>query len=111
MTRRRPFLDRTYRARERAARQRRSDFNPTTMIRWAGLGAAVMIGLAVCVGFTSGGQDLAGRMGFLSALTQPVLFGASWLDIGVIGIVAGIVVLVLVRSRAPARADDREQDD
>jgi len=107
VTRRRPFLDRTYRSRERAARQRKADFNPATMIRWAGLGAAIMIGLAVFVGFTSGGQDFAGRLGFLAGLSQPVFLGASWLDIGVIVIVAAAVVSILVRSRrAPADADD-----
>ena len=99
MTRRRPFLDRTYRSRDRAARQRKADFNPTTMIRWAGLGAAVMIGLAVFVGFTSGGQELAGRMGFLHILTQPILFGASWMDIGVIAIVILIIAAFLMPRR------------
>ncbi|MEE2565583.1 hypothetical protein [Hyphobacterium marinum] len=106
MTRRRPFLDRTYRSRERAARQRKADFNPATMIRWAGLGAAIMIGLAVFVGFTSGGQDIAGRLGFLAGLSQPVLFGASWLDIGVIGIVAVAVAAILLRSRRTRSDED-----
>lgn len=107
MTRRRPFLDRTYRSRERATRQRKSDFNPTTMIRWAGLGAAIMIGLAVFVGFTSGGQEFAGRLGFLHGLTQPVLLGASWLDMGVVAGVAAIAVIALWRSRP--RSDEGDE--
>lgn len=107
MTRRRPFLDRTYRSRERAARQRKADFNPVAMIRWAGLGAAVMIGLAVFIGFTSGGQELAGRLGFLAALSEPVILGASWLDLGVIVIVAAAAAAFLLRSR-PSRSDSED---
>lgn len=94
--RRRAFLERTHRAQQRA---RRSDgFNPATMIRWAGLGAAAMIGLAVFVGFAGGDRYLEG-IASLEALTRPAVLGASWLDLIAIGVVALIVAMVLLRSR------------
>lgn len=68
-----------------------------------------MIGLAVFVGFTSGGQDFAGRLGFLAGLSEPVLLGASWLEIGVILIVAAAAGAILFRSRRPPR--DGEDDE
>lgn len=102
--RRRAFLERTHRARERARRSS-AGFNPSAMIRWAGLGAAAMIGLAVFVGFAGGDRYLGGLAG-LEALTRPVLLGASWLDLIAIGAVVLIVAMVLLRARVSRGTDD-----
>ncbi|MCF8880964.1 hypothetical protein L5876_14140 [Hyphobacterium sp. SN044] len=108
--RRRAFLERTHRAQERARRSS-AGFNPTTMIRWAGLGAAAMIGLAVYVGFAGGDRHLEG-LASLDALTRPAVLGASWLDVIAIGVVAAIVAMVLLRSRVSRRDGNlgRDQD-
>lgn len=95
--RRRAFLERTHRARERARRSS-AGFNPSDMIRWAGLGAAAMIALAVFVGFAGGDRYLEG-IASLEALTRPVLFGASWLDLIAVLAVVLIVAAVLLRAR------------
>lgn len=102
--RRRAFLERTHRARERSARASRG-FNPSGMIRLAGLGAAAMIGLAVFVGF-AGGDRYLDRAAGLQALTRPVVFGASWLDLIAVGVVVLVVGVVLLRSRRPTQRDD-----
>ncbi|HAQ34738.1 MAG: hypothetical protein CMF74_17210 [Maricaulis sp.] len=102
--RRRAFLERTHRARERASRASR-EFNPSGMIRLAGLGAAAMIGLAVFVGF-AGGDRYLDRVAGLQALTRPVFLGTTWLDLIAIGMVALIVGVVLLRSRRGAQSDD-----
>lgn len=102
--RRRAFLERTHRAQDRARRSA-SGFNPTTMIRWAGLGAAAMIGLAVYVGFAGGDRHLDG-LASLDALTRPAVFGASWLDVIAIGVVVLIVAMVLLRSRTSRGGED-----
>lgn len=102
--RRRAFLERTHRAQERARRSS-AGFNPSTMIRWAGLGAAAMIGLAVFVGFAGGDRYLDG-LASLDALTRPVVLGASWLDLLAVGIVVLIVAAVLMRSRTTRGSDE-----
>lgn len=59
------------------------------MIRWAGLGAAAMIALAVFIGFT-GGEDGLQRAAALEALTRPVFLGLSAMEIG-----AGVIILLI----------------
>lgn len=86
MTRRRGFLERTYRARDRKARQSRDLINPAAMMRLAGLVAVILIALAVFVGFDA--ERMEGswvqRFASLDGITQPVLFGGSILEIGII---------------------------
>tara|TARA_R110000868_G_C10573396_1_gene737954 strand:- start:192 stop:491 length:300 start_codon:yes stop_codon:yes gene_type:complete len=87
MMRRRRFLDRTHRNREeRDARNR--GFNPAGMIRLAGFGAALVVFVAVYVGFSHQGDTIyAGPWGLLQRLITPLFLGVNALD---------LIVLVLV---------------
>jgi hypothetical protein len=84
---RRRFLDRTHRRREQSA-EKGQGFNPAGMIRLAGFGAALVIGLAVYVGFHRQDETIYdGRWGVLERLIQPLFFGFTALDLIVLCLV------------------------
>ncbi|PWE18270.1 hypothetical protein DDZ18_01285 [Marinicauda salina] len=97
---RRSRFRRTERARE-ARRRARQGFEPVGAIKWAGLGAALLIFLGVAAGMR--GEAFAvriaaalGRFGFLA---EPAVFGVSWLEIAGVGAAVVMLVAVLVRLR------------
>ncbi|WP_421789365.1 hypothetical protein [Hyphobacterium sp.] len=109
--RRRGFLDRHQRVRIERARKSREGISPTAMMRLAGLVAAVLIGLAVFVGFDSERmesqwiQNLSG----LDGITRPVFLGGSLLEWIIIAIVALYAVWALYRSaRGQNNPDDED---
>ncbi|WP_417469433.1 hypothetical protein [Maricaulis sp.] len=86
MTRRR-FLDRTHRNRTRRDESGRG-FNPASMIRLAGFGAAIIIAAGVYIGFTRQGETIYdGRWGVLQRLITPLFFGVNALELLVLVIV------------------------
>lgn len=87
---RRRFLDRTHRQRERQREDGRG-FSPTGMFKLAGFGAAVLIFLAVYIGFhreqaIEGGQAPS----VLERLVAPLVFGINALELIAILIAAMI---------------------
>ena len=86
---RRRFLDRTHR---NQARQRGSGgFNPGAMIRLAGFGAALVVGVAVYVGFHRQGETIYdGPWGAMQRLVEPLFLGINALDLIVL-LIAGLV--------------------
>ena len=110
MTRRRGFLERTYRARDRKARQSRDLINPAAMMRLAGLVAAILIALAVFVGFDSERMEGSWVQQFasLDGITRPVLFGGSILEIGIILAIIAYAAWALWRS---TRSQPEEESD
>jgi hypothetical protein len=81
MSRRRPFLQRSREARARRARDSRN-FDPTGLMRLAGFGAALMVFLAVYVGFRRSDESaLPGPWGVLSRFTEPLIFGVNGLEL------------------------------
>ncbi len=81
MTRRRRFLDRTKRRRE-ARREDGRGFNPASMIRLAGFGAALIVFLAVYIGFHRGEETIYdGRWGAMERLIRPIFFGTNALEL------------------------------
>lgn len=113
MDRRRAFLDRTYRARERKAKQSRDLINPAAMMRLAGLVAAILIGLAVFVGFDSERLEAGWVQQFasLDAIVRPVFLGGSILELAIIVAIVGYAGWALWRSARPAFQDDEDEDD
>lgn len=112
--RRRGFLDRHQRVRIERARKSREGLNPTAMMRLAGLVAAVLIGLAVFVGFDSERMDspwfqsLAG----LEGITRPVFFGASILEWGFILVIVIYAVWALRRAaKSRSQSDEWAEDE
>lgn len=97
---RRPFLSRTQRAREQRARQAASG-DPGGTIRLAVLVALVLVALAVAAGFR--GEETARGVGGLVArlgpLAEPLVFGASLLELGAIIAVIAVCALILWRKR------------
>lgn len=95
---RRPFLERTHKHRQR---QRRSGgFDPGAMIRLAGFGAAVVVAVAVYVGFNRQGETIYdGRWGVLQRLVTPLFFGINALELIVFALVGLIAWRIWVRMR------------
>lgn len=112
MNRRRDFLDRTYRARERKAKQSRDLINPAAMMRLAGLVAAVLIGIAVFIGFDSGRMEAGWMQNFasLDAITRPVFLGGSILELALILVIVVYAAWALWRSSRPVPQDEEEED-
>jgi hypothetical protein len=81
MTGPRRFLDRTKSAQERQAK-RRNSFDPGGLIRLAGFGAALMVFLAVWIGWGRTSDAPVGwPWGVLYRLSQPAFLGASALEL------------------------------
>jgi hypothetical protein len=58
------------------------DFNPAGMIRIAGFGAAIVVAVAVYIGFHRGGETIYdGRWGVMERLIRPIIFGANALEL------------------------------
>lgn len=109
--RRRGFLDRHQRVRIERAQKSREGISPTAMMRLAGLVAAVLIGLAVFVGFdserleSSWVQSLSG----LDVITRPVFLGGSVMEWSLIAVIVIYVVWALRRSvLARGQSEDEE---
>ncbi|MEE2527295.1 hypothetical protein V0U79_13090 [Hyphobacterium sp. HN65] len=114
MNRRRGFLERTYRARDRKARQSRDLINPAAMMRLAGLVAVILIALAVFVGFDAERMEGSWVQQFasLEGITRPVLFGGSILEIAIILAIVAYAGFALWRlSQARSRPDDEPGGD
>jgi hypothetical protein len=107
MNRRRGFLERHHRSQARRRQQSCDGMQPATMMRLAGLVAAVLIGLAVFVGFDA--ERLEGswvqQFASLDGLTRPVLFGGSVLEI------AAIIAIAVYAGWALWRTRRRQSDD
>lgn len=87
MSRRRRFLERTQRFRENRKDDNR-DFNPASMIRLAGFGAAIIVFIAVYIGFRDGSETIYdGRWGVMERLIRPIIFGTNALELLVLVIV------------------------
>ncbi len=112
MNRRRDFLDRTYRARERKAKQSRDMINPAAMMRLAGLAAALLIGVAVFIGFDAERMAAGWMQNFasLDMITRPVFFGGSILEWVLILVIAAYAAWALWRSSRPVPADEEKED-
>lgn len=99
---RRRFLDRTHRQRERQ-KAGGGGFNPGGMIRLAGFGAALVVAVAVYVGFVNQGETIYdGRWGVLQRLITPLFLGLTPLDLLVfvlVGFVAWRIWLRMQRRR------------
>lgn len=99
---RRRFLDRTHRQRDRQ-RQSAGGFNPGAMIRLAGFGAALIVGVAVYIGFARQGETIYdGRWGVLQRLITPLFLGFNALDLIVlllVGLVAWRIWLRMQKTR------------
>lgn len=80
--RRRRLLERSQRARENRDRMGGGDFNPAGMIRLAGFGAAIVVAVAVYIGFHRGDETIYdGRWGVLERLIRPLFLGANALEL------------------------------
>jgi hypothetical protein len=99
MARRRSYQTRINRLREADARR---DSGPDAggMMRLAVLVTLILVALAVAAGFRGEetAQGAAGWAARLGPLTEPALFGASWLELGVAGSGLALIALWLVRS-------------
>jgi hypothetical protein len=98
---RRRFLDRTHRQR---ARQRKASggFNPGAMIRLAGFGAALMVGVAVYIGFARQGETIYdGRWGVMQRLVSPLFLGFNVLDLIVLALVGLVAWRIWQRMQTP----------
>lgn len=113
MSRRRAFLDRTYRSRERKAKQSRDLINPAAMMRLAGLVAAILIGIAVFVGFDAERMESSWvqRFASLDGITRPALLGASILEIAIILAIAAYAGFALWRASRTRQAPDEDETD
>lgn len=81
MPHRRRFLERTQRFRENR-KEDNQGFNPTSMVRLAGFGAALIVFVGVYVGFHRGEETIYdGRWGVMERLIRPMLFGANALEL------------------------------
>ena len=70
------------------ALKRGRGFNPAGMIRLAGFGAALIVGVAVYVGFHRQGETIYdGRWGALERLIRPLFLGFTALDLIVLCLV------------------------
>ncbi|WP_420430556.1 hypothetical protein [Hyphobacterium sp.] len=110
---RRGFLERHHRAQDRRRRQSRDGLQPAAMMRLAGLVAAVLIGLAVFVGFDSGRMEGSWLqpLASLDGMTRPVLFGGSILEIAAIAAIAVYAGWALWKSARARRQSLDEPDD
>ncbi|WP_291843622.1 hypothetical protein [Maricaulis sp.] len=102
MTRRR-FLERTRRNRQEQARSGRS-FDPATMIRLAFFGVALVVAVAVYVGFWRQGETIYdGPWGLMQRLITPLFFGINALELIVILFVALVSWRIWHRMNRPRR--------
>ena len=100
MARRRQFLQRT-RDRQKQEKKAGKGFDPASMIRLSGFGAALVVAAAVFVGFTKQGETVyTGPWGLLQRLTSPLFFGINALEILTIIIVAAFAWRVWVKMRS-----------
>lgn len=111
--RRRGFLERHHRSQDRRRQQARDGMQPATMMRLAGLVAAVLIGLAVFVGFDAERMEGSWMQQFasLDGITRPVFLGGSTLEIAAIlaiALYAGWALWRARRSHAPDPSDEEE---
>ena len=91
--RRRRLLERSQRARETRDGMGGGSFNPAGMIRLAGFGAAIVVAVAVYVGFHRGGETIYdGHWGALERLIRPIIFGANALELLAL-VFAGLIAL------------------
>ena len=91
--RRRRLVERAQRSREERDRGGERGFNPASMIRLAGFGAAMVVAVAVYIGFHRGEETIYdGRWGVLERLIRPIIFGANALELLAL-IIAGFVAL------------------
>ncbi|WP_300551693.1 hypothetical protein [Maricaulis sp.] len=80
--RRRRLLERTLRAREKQRDQDRRGLDPASMIRLAGFGAALIVFVAVYIGFhRQGATSYGGSWGVMERLTRPLIFGSNALEL------------------------------
>ena len=113
MDRRRHFLDRTYRARERKAKQSRDLINPAAMMRFAGLVAAILIGIAVFIGFDSERMqsDWIQNFASLDVITRPIFLGGSILEFAIILSIGAYAIWAMWKSSRPGPQEDEDEDD
>jgi hypothetical protein len=98
---RRRFLDRTHRQRARQS-QGHGGFNPGSMIRLAGFGAAIVVGVAVYVGFAHQGETIYdGRWGVMQRLITPLFLGFTALDLIVLALVGLVAWRIWARMNRP----------
>jgi hypothetical protein len=99
MARRRSYQARINRLRDADAR-RDSGPDAGAMMRLAVLVTLVLVALAVAAGFRGeqAAQGVAGWASRLGPLTEPALFGASWLELGVAGAGVALISVWLIRS-------------
>jgi hypothetical protein len=98
---RRRFLDRTQRQRDRQKRDSRG-FNPGGMIRLAGFGAAIVVAIAVYVGFSRQGETIYdGRWGVMERLVRPLFLGFNALDLIVLVLVGLVAWRIWLRMQKP----------
>jgi len=94
---RRRFLDRTQRHREQSRKTDRG-FNPAGMIRLAGFGAALIVFVAVYIGFARQGETIYdGRWGVLQRLITPLFLGINALELIVILLVGFLAWRIWLR--------------
>lgn len=69
-------------------------------MRLAGFVAIVLVALAVAAGFQGDrfAAATARGMAALGPLAEPVLFGASWIEIAAVAVLAGLIAVMTVRS-------------
>ncbi|WP_022699433.1 hypothetical protein [Euryhalocaulis caribicus] len=97
MSRRPGFLRRSVQNEQRRrAQQRDADRAAGAAFRWAAIGVAILMVLALTVGF-GGNMALTERLAAWAFLGQPVLFGLSWVDIAAILGVIAVAALFLYR--------------
>ena len=96
MARRRSRLLESRRERREAA----SGPDPAGVMRLAVFVALVLVAVAVAAGFQ--GDRFAGAiadgLAALGPLAEPVIFGASWLEIAAGGLVVALIAAVMVKS-------------
>ncbi|TGY89245.1 hypothetical protein E5163_08995 [Marinicauda algicola] len=90
--------ERLRRMRDRRARDARTE-SVEGAIKLAGFGAAILVFVAVAVGFRGGeaGDGLAARFERLVPLLEPALFGMTRLELAMLAIAGLLVALFLWR--------------
>jgi hypothetical protein len=96
---RRKFLQRTHRQQEREAKK--GGFNPSNMIRLAGFGAALMVGVAVYIGFYKQGETIySGPWGLLQRLITPLFLGINAMELLTVVIVGFLAWRIWLRMQS-----------
>jgi uncharacterized membrane protein len=75
-------------------------FDPAAMIRLTGFVAALLVLIGVAAGFQGDrfATALARGLAVLGPLAEPVIFGASWLELGVGLVACAVIAVMAVRS-------------